>query len=519
MARLLSITLLAALGGPAGAAEPLYVVIDRFVAERVNGQKLSPPAEDAEFVRRVFLDFAGRIPSADEARRFFADTATDKRTTLIDQLLIGPDYATHMADQFHIMLMERLGDHADWFAYLKTAFHENRPWDRMAQDILRGNPTDAKAKGASFFLAKRLGNYGQNPVDYPGLTRDIGRLFLGKNLQCAECHDHLFIDDYKQKDFQGLFAFVRNAYLIDAKTAAVGERPTTEKVSFMSVFKKQPKTTGPALPGGREFDPPMLKKGEEYTVKPDPKTRAPGELKFSPLAILADELPRKSNMDFARNGANRVWFLLLGRGLVHPLDLHHKANPPSHPELLDRLATEFADHGFDIRWLLREIALSQPYQRSSRLPDGVRKIAPASFRTALEKRLSAEQVFTSIQQGLGVKADAALLAKFREAFGNGPREPEDEVSPSLKGALFVLNDPTVLGWLQPQSGNLIDRLAKLADDQVADELYLAVLTRRPDVQERAEVAAYLKRHAAARPAAIGRLAWALLASTEFGVNH
>ena len=498
-------------------AEPVPTAIDRLVAAKANGAKLSKPADDAEFLRRAYLDFAGTIPSVDQARAFFADKSPEKRAKLIDQLLASPAYSKRMADLFHVMLMERLGDFPEWSAYLKTCFEQNKHWDAMARDIFRASSTDAK--GASFFLSKRLENYGQNPVDYSALTRDIGRLFLGKNLQCAECHDHLFIKDYKQQDFKGIHAFVQNAYLADAKTAAVAERPTTSKLEFMSVFKKVPKQTGPSLPGGKEFEPPPLKKGEEYIVKPDPKTKAPGQLKFSPLAILAEELPKKDNMDFARNGANRIWFLLMGRGIVHPLDLHHKENAASHPELLELLAKEFIAHDFDIKWLLKEIALSQAYQRSSEFPEGDSKVPPESFRTAIEKRLSAEQLLAAMQQAMGVKADPAILTKVNKAFANAPREPEDEVNPSLKAALFLLNDPAVLAWLVPAGGNLVERLGKLADDKIADELYLSVLTRLPASDERGLVEGYLKKNAGQRDKAIGRLAWSLLASAEFGVNH
>jgi hypothetical protein len=146
-------------------------------------------------------------------------------------------------------------------------------------------------------------------------------------------------------------------------------------------------------------------------------------------------------------------------------------------------------------------------------------VGPETFLTAHEKRLSAEQLFASMQTAMGVKADAAALAKFTKAFANAAREPEDDVNPSLKAALFVLNDPAVLAWLQPQPGNLVDRLTRLSDDKVADELYLSVLTRLPTAEERADVDGYLKKNASGRPAALGRLAWALLASAEFSVNH
>ncbi|HEY7423686.1 MAG TPA: DUF1553 domain-containing protein, partial [Gemmataceae bacterium] len=257
----------------------------------------------------------------------------------------------------------------------------------------------------------------------------------------------------------------------------------------------------------------------------------------------SEELPVAANPAFAKNIANRLWFVLLGRGLVHPLDLSHKSNPPSHPELLDLLAQELVAHRFDMKWLLREIALSRTYQRSSVLPDDREELPPESFLAALEKRLSAEQLMASILEatamrerfvekeegpkpkrtGNGVYSDSSLTgmrARFAKAFANPAREPEVEITPSLKAALFLLNDDVVLGWLKPQPGNLVDRLGKLpAADAVAEDLYLSVLTRLPTPEERTEVAGYLARHAGRRAEALQHLAWALLASTEFCVNH
>src|SRR5262249_15124568 len=149
-----------------------------------------------------------------------------------------------------------------------------------------------------------------------------------------------------------------------------------QKVAFSSVFKKAPKETGPRIPGGAEIEVPPLKKGEEFVKPPDPKTQFPGVLRFSPLGRLAEQLPTAENQAFTRNIVNRLWFVMLGRGLVYPLDLHHSGNPPSYPELLDLLAREFAAHKFDIKWLLRELALSQTYQRSSLLPQDQTKLPP-----------------------------------------------------------------------------------------------------------------------------------------------
>ncbi len=508
------------------AAEPLHRQIDQLMEKKANGSPGGALADDAEFLRRIYLDLAGRIPSTEEARAFLQDKAADKRVQLIDNLLAGPDYPRRMQELFHVMLMERMGDHPDWTKFLRSSFETNKPWDQLAREILRGTTTDESTRGASLFYAKRLENYGQNPVDYPGLTRDVGRLFLGKDFQCAQCHDHLFIREYKQLDFQGLHAFFQNTFLQDPRNLVVGEKPTVQPLEFSSVFKKVPKSTPPRVPGLAEIEIPMIKKGDEYAKPPDKKTQSPGLLRFSPLEKLAEQLPTSENEAFNKNIANRLWFVMMGRGLVHPLDLHHSDNPPSHPELLDLLAKEFVAHKYDIKWLLRELALSQTYQRSSILPKG-QVPAPESFLTAQEKRLSAEQLLWSMLEAVAererVQKDSkeadALLQKFVKAFGNPRRDPEDDFNPSLKAALFLQNDDTVIGWLAPKPGNLIHRLWQLADDKVAEELYLTVLTRRPSDDERAEVAKYLNKHQARRDTALGHLAWALLASTEFGVNH
>jgi len=521
MARPFALLAFAVLVSTATGAEPLAPRIDRHIESKAKADHvpLSPAADEAEFLRRATLDFVGRIPTADAARKFLSDADPKKREKLIDQLLAAPEYATRMTDLFNVMLMERLGEHPEWAKYLKACFEKNKHWDAMAREMLRADPKDAANIGASFFLAKRLENYGQNPVDYSGLTRDVGRLFLGKNFQCCECHDHLFVEDYKQQHFQGLHTFFRNTYLVNAAKLQVGENPLSGKTNFASVFTKVMMSTGPALPGLMMLEVPAFAKGMEFAEPPDKKAGTPGVPKFSTLAGMSEKLPRADNPDFARNMANRLWFVLMGRGLVHPLDMHHSKNPGSHPELLDLLTKEFAARDFDIKWLLREIALSKAYQRSSL----VGKEAPEEkyFATALERRLSAEQLLLSMTTAAGgdAKSAEALRPKFLKAFANQPREPEDGIEPSLKAALFILHDEAVLALVKPAAGNLVDRLAKTPDDQVAEELYLSILTRKPSAEEAATVANMLKKDPAKKAEAIGRLAWALFASMEFGVNH
>lgn len=505
------------------ADEPLHRRIDALIKNSARDKPFSPSADDGEFLRRAYLDFAGRIPSAAEARKFLDDKSPERRTRLLDELLASPQYPIRMQEAFGLMFMERLGEHPTWVKYLRESFAANKPWDQMAREMLAGSPKDNP--GAAFFLSKRLENYGQNPVDYPALARDIGRLFLGKDFRCAQCHDHLFISDYKQVDFQGLFAFVKNVSLLKSDVPAVSEKPTTEKVEFVSVFDADKMETGPRIPGVGEVAIPKFAKGQEYLQAPDKKKQTPGIPKFSTLAALAEKLPVSSNESFNRNAVNRIWFVLMGRGLIHPLDLDHSKNPPSHPEVLDLLAKEFVAHQYDVKWLLRELALTEAYQRSSRLPTGVKDSPPPEFRTALQRRLEPEQLLRAMLEATGekdVKGGAtfdAARTKFLAAFAYPMREPEEEFNPTLQAALFLLNDKTVLAWLQPKAGNLLDRLAKMENATAIEEMYVTVLTRRPTADEARDSNRYLEERKDRRPAALRNLTWSLIASTEFCVNH
>jgi hypothetical protein len=212
---------------------------------------------------------------------------------------------------------------------------------------------------------------------------------------------------------------------------------------------------------------------------------------------------------------------------VHPLDLLHNENPASQPEVLDLISRELAAHDFDLRWLLRELALTRVYQRSTMAPFPADDIPLQSYRVALEKPLLSEQLLQSMLTATGMegtvkdeKQRAELQARFDKAFALPAREPEVEHAPSVKAALFLLNDVTVLGWLKPSENNLAARLEKLTDDALlADELYLSILTRTPNEAERKVVVEHLARHAQQRTEAIRTLAWSLLASNEFGINH
>lgn len=546
----LLLALAISLAGFAQAADDLHKRVDQFIVAGAKGAPLGPAVDDAAFVRRIYLDLAGRVPTSQEATKFIADTDAAKVPKLIDALLQSPEYARRMQDLFGAMLMERRGENPEWVKFLQTSFESNKPWDQIVREILDPDTESEAARGAAFFYTKRLEKVGEQETDYPGLTRDVGRLFLGMDLQCAQCHNHLFIDDYKQEDFQGLFTVYLNTFIrSDVKFPAIGEKVMSKKQDFMSVFERKPLSVGPRVPKGKEIEIPQFEKGQEFLVPPDRAKNFPGIPKFSPLELLAHELPVSSNRAFLDNIVNRLWFVMMGRGLVNPLDQQHAANPPSHPELLAALGEEFVAHKLDIKWFLRELALTDTYRRTTTVPASAEPPAPQTYCIASEKRLSAEQILNSVLAATGPRelagapaptpvADAKpaepaaadqkpepspaekLRIAFVKAFANAPQEPEVEFAPSLKSALFVLNDPAVLDCLTPQNGNLADRLMKLDDPAaLADELYLCVLTRKPTDDERAAVADHLAKNAARRPAAIANLLWAVLASTEFCINH
>jgi hypothetical protein len=525
---------LAALLAVAAEKSALHERIDQLVAGKADFARLTAPlASDAEFLRRAYVDFTGAIPSAEVARVFLKDPSPEKRRALIDRLLASPEHARHMACVLDVMLMERRPDkhvpRAQWLEFLRSSVAENKPWDRLVNDILSSDGVDPKARPAAKFFLDRDGE--------PNLiTRDISRLFLGTNYQCCQCHDHPLVDDYKQEHYYGLFAFVSRSQVLPdpmLKLSVLAEKGDGE-VTFQSVFDKAKvtKTTGPRLPNGPSLKEPAVEKGKEYVVAPAKGVRHVPT--YSRRARLGPELTAATDTQFARNAANRLWALMMGRGLVHPLDLDHSHNPPSHPDLLGELTEEFIALKFDTRAFLRELALSQTYQRSSEAPAGVKD--PPLYAVALLKPQSPEQLAWSLLQATGYTdaerkalgagaTEAALYSKLSgaaapvvAAFANQPGAPAAFDS-RVEQALFLTNGALLRTWLAPRAGNLIDRLTPLQGDALADELYMSVFTRLPTAEERKDTADFLTARRDDRAKALQDMVWALLASAEFRFNH
>lgn len=364
----------------AAADDSLHARIDQLSDQAAVGPR-GAVVDDLTFLRRVTLDLTGQIPSIVEAREFLTDQSPDKRARAIDRLMSSPGFYRHLAVVFDVMLMERRGDKhvksVEFRAWLQEFFQQKKSYNELVHSLLSADGTDEKQRAASAFFLER-------DVEPNLLTRDLGRTFLGIDLQCAQCHDHPLIDDYHQTDYFGTFSFVNQLTVFqpDAKKPALIGETVSGQSEFKSVFTEREAVTSPRLPGEVEIVEPVFAIGDEYTVRPA-KTVRPIP-KFSRQNKLAELMSSGQNLLFRRNIANRLWAMMMGRGLVHPVDQHHSENPATNPALLDLLGDEFAKADYDIGSFLREIALSQTYQRSWQLPSDLSPSVDAAEKVLAE---------------------------------------------------------------------------------------------------------------------------------------
>jgi tetratricopeptide (TPR) repeat protein len=303
--------------------------------------------------------------------QFLADGSAGKRSAAIDRLLASPQFPRHLANVFDIHLMERRPANAisqdEWHDYLENSIRAEKPINVLFKEILSADGVDPAQRPAARFYLDRGGE--------PNLiARDVGRIFFGRDLQCAQCHDSPLVDDYHQSDYKGLFAFFEGGTVVtrkegDKDKSYYGERASGE-VGFESVFIKGKKhVTAARVPGSVELAEPVFHPGDEYVTPPsDGVVPVP---KFLRRQQLAEQATGGSNRSFNENLANRLWAHMMGRGLVHPVDMHHSSNPASYPEVLQLLGTELAAMNFNLKAFLRELALTRVYERSIDFPSSL----------------------------------------------------------------------------------------------------------------------------------------------------
>lgn len=518
---------------PPSAALPAPATwIDSLWQARWRELRVQPAtqADEATLVRRLFLDLLGILPSEEEAREFVSDSGPDRWERWIDRLVARPEFAERWALAWSDVLRveEKVLDNKGverFHAWIRDSFRRQKPLDQFVRELVTATGSTYETPPANFYRALR------DPVTR-GET--VGRLFLGVRLQCAQCHNHPF-DRWTQDEYYqwaALFARVEYQILENQKKDKldshefVGEQIV--KASDVGEVRN-PRTRKDAIPKFLGADTPEM--------EPNSDRREP----------LAEWLTSPSNGPFARSQVNFVWYHLFGRGLVEPVDDLRPTNPPSHPELFERLAAEFARDGFDHGRLVRTLVATQTYRLSADSPDGV-EADESLFARAIVRRLPAETLLDAQSQVLDVPVrftgyDAGLRAgqlpgvrrsrdrdrkagegdRFLATFGKPQRllacACERSQETTLKQALTLMSDADLQRRLDDSQGRLERWLQdRLPVDELVERLYWTTLSRAPTPEEQTRAAQWLADDRD-RPAALRDLAWALLNAKEFLFRH
>src|SRR5262245_7502628 len=486
-------------------AAALAALIDRHIDTRLETERIPPtePADDAEFLRRVYLDLHGVIPTAEQAARFLTDTDPARRAKLIDSLLSSPRYGEYLADLWQGYLVSLLADdyrvRSERFRQWMAERFNTRTWDRIASEVLTATGKIDENPAVIYLIEGRL------PRTVPDLTDLASRYFLGVRLNCAQCHDHPFVN-WKRQDFWGMAAFFTQI-----------QTPGKPKLVYNVGVKDYPEITLASLkdvmPDGFLARPPAFLGGEE------PRTRNG----VTNRGALAEWMTSPKNPYFARATVNRTWWRLFGRGIVQPVDDMHTANAPSHPELLDLLSKRFIASGFDLKFLTRSIVSSRAYQRTSRPGEAPEKQA-ALFGRLSVKVLSAGQLYDSLVTAFGppapergVKARSDTRADFTQFFSD---DGDPDPTAYRRGIPHLLRQMNSGQFDGRNLAALAARVAKTGrpSDEVAGDLFLTILSRRPTADEQRMVRDHLSRADSAE-AACRELAWVLMMTSEFSLNH
>jgi len=494
------------IGAKPKTATPRFNFLDELVDAKLAKLNIaaSPLCDDAEFLRRIYLDVTGTLPPAEAARKFLTDPSKQKRAALVAELLNTPEYADLWAMRWADLLrVERaaLGHERayGYYKWIRDSVAANKPFDRFARELVTAEGPTSEVGAANFYRV----------VTKPGdMAGTISQVFLGIRIACAECHHHPF-DRWSQTDYYGMVGFF-------APVAAHGD----SVYSSGDPVTNHPRSKKPVHPHALGVAEPDA----------DPK----GDRRL----ILADWMTKPDNPFFARNLSNRVWAWLLGAGIVEPVDDVRATNPPSNPELLDALAKFTIDNKYDVKKLIAVIAASRVYQTSSR-PNNNNEKDERNFSRALLKRPDAEVLLDMVCQATGVPEkfvgspsvtravqlwDSKARHEFLKLFGRPVRatacECERTREPSVAQVLNLLNSPDVQAKLSHEAGT-VARLVReqKGDAKLVDELYLTFFARLPSVDEMKVATEHLKKRASARRQAAEDLAWAMLNSTEFVFNH
>src|SRR5580704_5811225 len=513
---LLAISLLAVGGdGSDPAVRILAQRIDRAVTEQLSAGNVAPAAraDDAELLRRLNLDLIGRIPTAAEVLEYLKESRPDKASRLIDRLLPDPHHARHFARVWRALLLPEAATDPR-FAYFQPGFEEwlaerrrqNAGFDVIVRELLTV-PISRPDQNPQFVLrdmhrANPVAFLASKQADPAKITTSCVRIFLGVRMECAQCHDHPF-DRWTQRQFWSQAAF------------------------FAGLERKG---RGPFAPLVEAVDRRTIRMNDTDKVVPAALldgTRIRFEDQKSPRLSFTQWLTERQNPYFARAIVNRVWGQLMGTGLVSPVDDFRESNPPSHPELLQTLAADFAASGFDLTRLNRAICLSDAYRRTSRRAPGEQS-RPELFAAMSIKPMSGDQFFDSLSQAIGREWPEeggqmetgeldTVRKKVIKAFG----ADDEAVYPktSVSQALTLMNGSLVSEAVDSQtSPRLKQTLAAFPNspERQIDALYLATLSRHPADGEKLMMLKHVDTGPPLeRSRRLGDVLWVLLNSAEF----
>lgn len=511
------------LGAEIAAKPALKNFIDEAVVGKLDvlGIPASPVCDDGTFLRRLYIDITGTLPTEAEAAEFLASADPEKRNKVIDKLLDSPAYADYFANKWNLVLRnkKRANDQAaptyGFHKWIWSSLYENKPYDQFVREIVTAS-----------------GNADDNPpvawyreVDLPNeQVEDVSQLFLGLRIQCARCHHHPF-EKWSQDDYYGLAAFfsrVGKKNIIGGNNAMRDKRIFT--IDNQGPAQARNERTGKMLaPAGLGSKP--------LTVTPDD----------DPRVLLADWMSDSQNPFFAKALVNRYWKHFFSRGIVEPEDDMRETNPPANPELLNKLALDFISHKFDLKHLVRTICRSSTYQLSS-LPNEYNLKDKQNFSRYYPKRLTAEVLYDAFHQvtatgqnfgGMpagtrsmqlpdpGAAQNVYFLKVFGQPQGDTACECERSQEANLAQSLHLLNSSEVQGKIADGNG----RSGKFANDKdrptdaKIKELYRWVYSREPDAEEMKIALAHVEKHKDTPKIAYEDIIWALINSKEFLFNH
>lgn len=486
------------------------------------GMQPAPPASDAEFIRRVYLDLIGTLPTPEEVRRFLNSKEDNKRGRLIDSLLERPEYVDYWALKWSDLLRAHrrtLGEKGlhSFGGWLRQNLRENRPIDQFVRELLTAQGNLYTSGPVAFYYVD------QTPEE---LAETTAQLFLGIRLQCAKCHHHPY-EVWGQDDYYGLAAFFSRIQRKDTKEQ--GRYGGAQSVRLAAEGKLIHPVTGLEQP------PRVLGQAPPATDSNDPRQG------------LAQWVTQKDNPYFARNIVNRYWGYLFGRGLVEPIDDLRSTNPATHPGLLDALAGDFVQQGYDLKHLLRTLCNSSAYQLAGEVAPQ-RDTDGMFFTHRRPRRLSAEVLLDAINQAAGTREsfdengrgrfgvanvlpgtraialpDPTVVSYFLDTFGRPKRtstcECERSSQPDLSQVLHLINNDKIHEKVISSGSRVANLLKeKKSDAEIVDELYLAALARLPSARESEQIRQLLA-ESPSRKEGFEDLLWTLLNMAEFACNH